>query len=271
MPKVLSTSIFSNRQAYFDRNGKPLAFGRLAVYNAESSTSLAHVFNDAALTRMLENPVVLDSAGRAPALFSSMPVYVRVEKFAGRDEHGESLYELAYDYETPPGLDISDFYAVNFVDYYYELRMVPNDKPTFVLKEGDSHLYFWNPHKPSGSGLNEVTDIGSSENPDGSWHWETKRVCADQCGIRNDGTRHDVSRWAVFAALSMQGYETAVPRGTYDFFNASVADLSFSNLSIAPNVVFRNAANLGISVAGKAECLSKSLQQQSQLDQSKGH
>jgi len=62
MDKIPS-NIVSNRMAYMDSNGKPLAYGRLMIYNAGSSTSLALVYADAGLAQLLDNPVLLDSSG----------------------------------------------------------------------------------------------------------------------------------------------------------------------------------------------------------------
>jgi hypothetical protein len=270
MATISSTNIVSNRQPYLDVNGKPLALGRLAIYDTGSSTSLANVFDDAALERMITNPVLLDTAGRACAIYSESGAYVKVEKFIGIDEHGENLYALVYDYETPPGVDISSYWNVNFVDYYEPpdgkgLMHVLNKNPTFVLKEGDPHIYFWNPNKPS-MGLNEATDVSSRVDASGSWHWETKRVYADQCGIRNDGTRYNISRWSALAMLSKGGCETIIPSGTYEFTDdngkqQTPPPMEFNSLEIRSNVTFNGmaAAAWNIGVSRRAACESSGL------------
>lgn len=62
----VNLSPIGNGQQFFDNNGIPLAGGLLYTYVAGSSTPLSS-FTDSAGTIANTNPIVLNSAGRAPS------------------------------------------------------------------------------------------------------------------------------------------------------------------------------------------------------------
>jgi len=256
-------NIVSNRMAYLDSNAKPLAYGRLAIYNARSSTSLANVYADAKLTQLLKNPVLLDSSGRAPALFAggSGSVYVKVEKYIGKDKHGKNRYSMVHDFETPPGVDISSYWNVNYVETYGQLRAIQNQNPTWVTGEGNPHLYVWNAAKHS-NGLNEVTDVSSTFDNSGSWHWETKEVYIDQAELNNNGTEivGVQQKWKILQTLNQYGIKIIIPRGEYYFKDLSGITTVLYNLEIMPGVRFtRLTENWKIEIKNNVVCLSKDL------------
>jgi hypothetical protein len=249
----IPTNIISNRMAYLDANAKPLAQGRLMIYNAGSSTGLANIYADSALSMLIPNPIMLDSAGRAPSLYAGVSVYVKVEKYIGMDEHGNRLYDLVYDFETPPGVDISSYWNLNVVETYDELREIGNTNPTWVTGEGNAHLYVWNENRPSG--LNEVIDVSSIPNPGGSWHWETKEVHADQCSIRNDGSDYDNNRWETLASISTTGIKAVIPAGSYSFAKERNS-ITFGDVEIRHGVFFLSTFIWEWYVRNKVECHS---------------
>jgi len=267
----IPTNIISNRMAYLDSNAKPLAYGRLAIYERGSSTELALVYADARLTQRLENPVILDSSGRSPtlynngepratALYAEGSVYVKVEKYIGKDAHGNNLYSMVYDFETPPGVDISSYWNVNYVETYDDLKKVQNRMPTWVTGEGNAHLYVWDAQPSNGSG-DGVTNIRSTFDPSGSWHWETKEVYADQCGINNDGTPYVVSSWATLQTISLGQKEIKIiiPAGTY-LFNQAMGRMEFNDLEIMGGVKFIELqGQWEIGINKRVECLSDGL------------
>ena len=62
---------------FFDDNGDPLVGGKLFFYENGTSTPQA-TYSDDALTVANSNPVILDSAGRAPNIYASADVEYRV-------------------------------------------------------------------------------------------------------------------------------------------------------------------------------------------------
>jgi len=257
----LPANIISNRMAYLDSNAKPLALGRLVIYKSRNtSTGLALVYSDVGLTKLLENPVMLDTDGRTNSeLYAEGSVYVRVEKYVGKDEYGENLYCMVYDFETPPSVDISQFWNVNYVETYEQLRAMTNKNPTWVTGEGNPHLYVFNPQKPEYS-LDEVIDVSSDYDPSGSWYWETKEVYADQAGISKFGEIYNTHRWITLSNLSsLRNKKIIIPPGQYDFGNEYMVNLGFNDLEIMANVVFLKLANLNISIDARVECYSENL------------
>jgi len=255
----LTTNITSNRMAYLDANAKPLAQGRLMIYRAGSSTELALVYSDAGLAQLLPNPVMLDSSGRAPALYAEGSVHVKVEKYIGEDGRGGKLYALVYDFETPPGIDISSHWNANYVETYEQLRNeVTNGKPTWVTGEGNPHLYVWKASQPS-SGLNEVTNVSSAHDPSGSWSWETKEIHADQAGIKRNGTSYEQAIWLKLETLSAQGKKIIIPPGHY-LFSGAMPQFTFYDLEIMSGVDFVDLPpRWKIGINRRVECLSLGL------------
>jgi len=250
----LPANIVSNRMAYLDSNAKPLAYGRLMIYEDNSSTALALVYGDMELANLLENPVLLDSDGRAHALYTEGSVYVKVEKYEGEDEHGNNIYSKVYDFETPPGVDISQYFNVNYVETYRQLRDISNHHPTWVTGEGNPHLYVWNPNISSNGGLNEITDISSNIDPSGSWHWETKEVYVDQAGIKKTGQEYNTDLWGILEGLGTK--KIIIPPGRY-YFNREMEPTTFYDLEIMGGVYFENLSDYWkISVSAKVECFS---------------
>lgn len=62
------------KQQFLDNNGRPCAGCKLYSYAAGTTTPLA-TYSDAGLTIPNQNPITLDSAGRAPALYLSSAAY----------------------------------------------------------------------------------------------------------------------------------------------------------------------------------------------------
>jgi hypothetical protein len=68
-------------QQFFDNSGRPLAGGSLSLYLAGTSTP-SPAYADRNLTTPLTNPIVLDSAGRAPMLWLDQVAYKQILKDA---------------------------------------------------------------------------------------------------------------------------------------------------------------------------------------------
>jgi hypothetical protein len=256
MSNDILANIVSNRMAYLDENAKPLAEGRLSIYESGSSTGMAVITDKDG--NQIPNPVMLDSAGRAPELYAQGSVMVKVEKYIGMDASGERLYSMVYDFKTPPGVDISSYWNVNYVETYAQLNAVDNKNPTWVTGEGNPHLYVFDPTRPS-TGLNGCTNVNSSHDQSGSWKWETKEVYADQCSIHRDGTSYNVARWYVLESLSASGKRIVVPPGTYYFGGSAMHDVSFTDLHIMGAVSFAGLDNWNIAIIDRVECFSDRL------------
>jgi hypothetical protein len=68
---------------YFDSQGSPLSAGLVYTYSAGTSTPLA-TFSDCSRSTINQNPIRLDSAGRARVVFQKGKAY-RVVLTSGRD------------------------------------------------------------------------------------------------------------------------------------------------------------------------------------------
>src|SRR4051812_31092930 len=75
---AMPTPLFSA----FDANGDPMASAKLCVYVTGTSTP-ADTYTDATLVTANANPVVMNSAGRAPVFLRSGSVYKFVLRAAG--------------------------------------------------------------------------------------------------------------------------------------------------------------------------------------------
>lgn len=101
------------RQQFFDNSGRPLAGGRLHVFEAGSRTIRATAFtdNDSSQDNQHTNPIILDSSGRTPS-----PVFLESGKpfmFVMADAQGRELW--SQDNVQAVGSDEPDVEVVNTV------------------------------------------------------------------------------------------------------------------------------------------------------------
>jgi len=249
-------NVLDTRSAYLDTNGKPLANGRLVIYKDNTSTALADVYSDINLRNPEKNPVYLDSSGRTgTGLYTGKPVFVSVERLFGKSNTGDDIYVQIYGFETHSGLEINAFLNSNYVKDRTELKNVENQNPTWVLNEGNPHLYRF--EKESLDTYDGIIRVESLAFPGNHWYWETKEIYADQAGISNKGFTHDANAWTKLAKLSMDNnYKIIIPAGYYNFGGKAMPGTKFNDLEIHSGVEFKEFKSWTIAIESSVECLS---------------
>ena len=253
-------NVLDTQSAYLDNNGKLLANGRLVIYEDNTSTKLAKVYSEMTLklNAQIPNPVMLDSSGRtATGLYTENPVFVSVERLLGKNNIGEDTYVKIYDFETHKGLELNLLLNSNYVETRTDLAQVTNKNPTWVINEGNPHLYIYKEQNLSNP--NGVTRVSAAAGiGQGYWYWDTKEIYADQAGINNKGVVNNANQWALLSKLSMDfGYKIIIPTGTYEFNNVAIQGaLSFKDLEIQSGVEFEHFRNWIFLIEDNVECFS---------------
>jgi len=250
-------NVLDTRSAYLDVNGKILANGRLAIYTDNTSTELAKVYSDINLQHEVENPAKLQPDARTgTGLYTGHPVFVSVERLFGTNNDGSKIYVQIYGYETHSGLEIDALFNSNYVKNRLELREVKNRNPTWVIEEGNPHLYVLKEGDPLS--YDGIINVESFEFSGYYWYWETKEIHADQAGISNKGNAHNITLWRILSTLSKYDkYKIIIPKGTYNFGGQQMPDLSFTDLEIHSGVTFISLISLWVvSIINNVECFS---------------